>query len=90
MVRLDDILTWLLLAGLTAAGVFIAFYFMMFLLPFIVFTVIGCAIYASVRAWLRRRRMNTRSCVFEIHEKDLSSPEVIDAEFEILDEKNHK
>lgn len=90
MVRLDDILTWLLLIGLTAAGVFIAFYFMMFLLPFIVFTVIGYGIYASVRAWLRRRKMNTRGYVFEIHEENGSSPEVIDAEFEILDEKNHK
>lgn len=90
MIRLDDVVTWLLLIGLTAAGVFIAFYFVMFLLPFIIVSVICGGIYLSIKAWLRRRRMNTRSYVFEIHEQGKASPTVIDAEFEVLDEKNYK
>ncbi len=88
--KLDAILLWLLTVGLIGVGVFVSFYAVVFVLPLILLAVGAYALYVVIRIWYMKYVLKKEGYVFEFHNHKRGENRVIDAEFEILDEKNKK
>ena len=69
---------------------FFLFYGFMLFLPFIIIVVGGYVIYILLKSWLLQRKIRKFGCLFDKMEDEENSGNVIDAEFEILDEKARK
>ena len=90
MNRLDNLIIWLFLMGIVGVGIFISFYVAMFLLPIVLLLAAGYGVYILVKAWKLKQKLKEREYVFEIKEKESKKYDVIDAEFEIINEKKNK
>ena len=90
MNRLDNLIIWLFLMGIVGVGIFLSFYVAMFLLPIVILLAVGYGVYILIKAWMLKRRIKNQGYVFEIKEKYSQKCDVIDAEFEIVDEKKNK
>ena len=90
MNRLDNIIIWLFLMGIVGVGIFLSFYVAMFLLPIILLVAVGYGVYILAKAWWLNKKLKEQGYVFEIKEKGRGKSDVIDAEFEIINEKKNK
>ncbi len=88
--KLDAILLWLLTVGLIGVGIFVSFYAVVFVLPLILLVVGAYALYVVIKIWYMKYVLKKEGYVFEFHNHKRGETRVIDAEFEILDEKNKK
>jgi len=90
MNRLDNLIIWLFLMGIVGVGIFISFYVAMFLLPILLLLAVGYGVYILVKAWKLKKTLRENEYTFEIKEKENKKCDVIDAEFEIINEKKNK
>ena len=86
MFRLDAFISWLV----SAIVIFFIFYGMMLFLPVLLLIICGYIIYQFVRFWWLQRVLKKSFYSFDISEEKSEKGKVIDAEFEILNEKTQK
>lgn len=87
MYRLDNFLSFVLYM----LGIFFVFYGIMLFLPFLLLVVGIYVLYYVVKLWWFKRQLRESLYQFEFkEEKKEAKGNVIDAEFEILDEKTHE
>lgn len=86
MFRLDALISWLV----SAIVIFFIFYGTMLFLPILLLIVCGYIIYQFVRFWWLQRALKKNFYSFDIQEEKSEKGKVIDAEFEILNEKTQK
>ena len=85
MYRTNGVIEWII----TFISIFAIFYLMLLFLPVILLIIGGYVLYIWVKVWLIKRRLKNTYYQFDIEEENQGNGKVIDAEFEILDEKNH-
>ena len=86
MLRIDTFISWFI----SIIVVFLIFYGMMLFLPILLLIIGGCFLYQFIRVWLMKYRMNKRIYSVDISDENSAGSKIIDAEFEILDEKMRK
>ena len=86
MFRLDAFISWFV----SAIVIFFIFYGAMLFLPVLLLIVCGYIIYQFVRFWWLQRTLKKSFYSFDISEEKSEKDKVIDAEFEILNEKTQK
>ena len=86
MFRLDAFISWFV----SAIVIFFIFYGAMLFLPVLLLIVCGYIIYQFVRFWWLQRILKKSFYSFDISEEKSEKGKVIDAEFEILNEKTQK
>ena len=84
--RLDALISWLV----SAIVIFFIFYGTMLFLPILLLIICGYIIYQFVRFWWLQRALKKNFYSFDIQEEKSEKGKVIDAEFEILNEKTQK
>ena len=86
MFRLDAFISWF---G-SAIVIFFIFYGMMLFLPVLLLIICGYIIYQFVRFWWLQRVLKKNFYSVDISEEKSEKGKIIDAEFEILNEKKQK
>ncbi|MBR1605113.1 MAG: hypothetical protein IJ660_03280 [Alphaproteobacteria bacterium] len=86
MYRTNDILQWLM----TIISVFVIFYLMILFLPIILAVVGGYLLYVWLKVRRVKQQLQESSYMFETEQEMTHEHKIIDAEFEVLDEKNHQ
>ena len=78
---------------ISVIGLMLAGYILLMFLP-LIFTIGAlCAIYAVIRFWLFQHQLKKSGYIFTYsssEQEDKSNGTIIDAEYEIIDEKQHK
>ena len=86
MYRTNGVVQWII----SFCIIFLLFYLFVLFLPLFLLIVGGYMIYVWIKVWLLKKRFNQAFYQFDIEDDNTKDGPVIDAEFEILDEKNSK
>ena len=86
MYRTNDVVQWLI----TFIAIFAIVYIILLFLPVILAVIGGYMIYVWLKVWWIKRHLPKSYYQFDIEGKTPDDGKIIDAEFEILDEKTRK
>lgn len=86
MYRTNGVIQWVV----TFISILVVFYLMLLFLPVILLVIGGYMLYIWIKVWLIKRQLKGSYYEFDLADKNDDKGKVIDAEFEILDEKNHQ
>ena len=92
MNRLENILAWLFVVGMVVVGAVFSFYALVFVLPIILVIVLAYVVYWYFQVWRMRKNLEREFFVDseEVEGRVNRQANVIDAEFEIIEEKTQK
>ena len=90
MNRLENVLACFFMVGLISVGALFSFYAVVFVLPIILFVIAGYALYVYIKTWQIRKKLKEMDYFTDFMDASPSDDKIIDAEFEIVEEKTYK
>ena len=90
MYRFENLLAGLLMIGLIGVGAVFSFYMLIFILPVLLCVGGGYLLYHYIQLWRLKKKFQQSDYFSDFKEEKTKDDKVIDAEFEIIEEKIRK